>query len=151
MNIIFDLDGTLALVDHRRHFIEHPAKDWDAFYKACIDDIPNRAIDNLLDDLYWSKIHNIQIWSGRSDIVKLLTLEWLMKHSVPYHDLRMRKQGDYTPDEILKESWLDEELKALKERGLETQEILVFDDRDKVVAMWRRRGITCCQVAEGNF
>jgi hypothetical protein len=27
----------------------------------------------------------------------------------------------------------------------------VFDDRDKVVAMWRRNGVACFQVAEGNF
>lgn len=28
---------------------------------------------------------------------------------------------------------------------------MVFDDRDKVVAMWRRQGLTCLQVAPGDF
>jgi len=28
---------------------------------------------------------------------------------------------------------------------------VVFDDRDRVVKMWRENGIRCFQVAEGNF
>jgi len=28
---------------------------------------------------------------------------------------------------------------------------MVFDDRDKVVNMWRENGIPCLQVAPGNF
>jgi hypothetical protein len=28
---------------------------------------------------------------------------------------------------------------------------LVYDDRNKVVAMWKARGITVVQVAEGDF
>lgn len=27
----------------------------------------------------------------------------------------------------------------------------VFDDRQQVVDMWREIGLTCCQVAPGNF
>ena len=27
----------------------------------------------------------------------------------------------------------------------------VFDDRQKVVDMWRKNGLTCFQVADGNF
>ena len=57
----------------------------------------------------------------------------------------MRKENDYSPDNELKESWLKEQLgKGIKIHG-------VFDDRDKVVAMWRRYGITCFQVASGDF
>ena len=29
--------------------------------------------------------------------------------------------------------------------------ICTFDDRDKVVNMWRENGLTCMQVAPGNF
>jgi hypothetical protein len=29
--------------------------------------------------------------------------------------------------------------------------VAVFDDRDKVVNMWRENGLTCMQVAYGNF
>ena len=29
--------------------------------------------------------------------------------------------------------------------------LCVLDDRDQVVRMWRHRGLTCLQVAPGNF
>jgi hypothetical protein len=46
---------------------------------------------------------------------------------------------------VLKKQWLDDELNA-------GEEILcVFDDRDKVVKMWRDNGITCMQVNYGDF
>jgi hypothetical protein len=55
----------------------------------------------------------------------------------------MRPAGDFTKDEILKESWIKE---------YDLSEILcVFDDRSCVVEMWRRQGLTCFQVAPGEF
>ena len=29
--------------------------------------------------------------------------------------------------------------------------VMVFDDRDRVVNMWRRNGVVCAQVAPGDF
>ena len=60
--------------------------------------------------------------------------------------LTMRQEMDYTPDDVLKESWLDNMLVDDRKRL-----VAVFDDRDRVVSMWRRRGITCLQVGAGNF
>ena len=57
----------------------------------------------------------------------------------------MRPIGSNTPDEVLKKQWLDEELNAGEEI------MCVFDDRDKVVKMWRDNGILCMQVNYGNF
>jgi hypothetical protein len=50
------------------------------------------------------------------------------------------------PDDELKESWLNNPEIIDKNRV-----VAVFDDRDKVVKMWRKNGIPCFQVAEGNF
>lgn len=50
-------------------------------------------------------------------------------------NLKMRPIGDSTPDDVLKEKWLDEALKEGKNVEF------VFDDRPKVVRMWRRRGV----------
>ena len=145
MNIIFDLDGTLALVDHRRHYVNKPNPDWDAFYRMCVNDPPNVPIVKLYNELQSNPKNHIEIWSGRSKIVLPQTEAWLIKHNLHYNKLLMREIGDNTPDDQLKESWLDS-LTSIKRFNL-----MVFDDRDKVVAMWRRWGITCCQVAEGNF
>jgi len=49
---IFDLDGTLALVDHRRQILsdKSDSRRWEKFYAACVDDQPNKpVIDTLLE------------------------------------------------------------------------------------------------------
>jgi hypothetical protein len=141
---IFDLDGTLALIEYRRHFVENRRNRWDEFHAACVDDLPNPAIITLAQTL--SLGADILIFSGRSDIVQPQTEDWLKKHDVLYFSLWMRKHGDYTPDDVLKQSWYDT-LSGNDKRRL----VCTFDDRDRVVAMWRRNGVTCCQVAPGDF
>lgn len=149
---IFDLDGTLALIQHRRHFVEGSIKDWPSFFAACVDDLPNLPVIKTLQTL--RKNAEIWVWSARSDEVKRQTIEWLHKHGIfhPYWNpfdapekLLMRKAGDHQPDEKLKATWLSEieppEYKRLT---------AVFDDRDRVVAMWRAAGIPCFQVAQGD-
>ena len=149
---IFDLDGTLALIDHRRPILEdldNPYR-WDHFYEACDKDKPNKPIIFIMNNL---RFLNFEIWifSGRSEVVRGKTLKWLKEHTRfyendPYNKLIMRKKHDYTPDEELKKSWYDNMLVDDKERL-----ICIFDDRDKVVKMWRSLGITCLQVADGDF
>jgi len=185
--IIFDLDGTLALIDHRRYFVDpqedHPdyfrnpcesckdgshhkidpqihkvngkpwKPDWDAFFEACDKDEPNKPIcEVFLAMNYEPYKREIEIWSGRSESVREKTVKWI-EDNIPEFErstyinriLKMRPLGDYTPDDQLKEKWLDEVIA----QGKTVQ--MVFDDRQKVVDMWRRRGITCLQVAQGDF
>jgi hypothetical protein len=58
----------------------------------------------------------------------------------------MRPEGDFTPDEQLKFSWLTEMEPPERNRLIAT-----FDDREKVVKMWREAGVPCFQVAPGAF
>jgi hypothetical protein len=51
-----------------------------------------------------------------------------------------------TPDDVLKRQWFDAMLRDDRERLVAT-----FDDRDRVVKMWRDAGVTCFQVAPGEF
>lgn len=148
---IFDLDGTLALIGHRRHLVEGPKKDWPAFYRACVDDEPNWPVIRCLDALRYTA--QVLIFSGRSDEVQAETVDWLARYTsisaaelVAGRDLTMRKAGDYTPDDVLKEQWLHGMFEQDRKRIA-----AVFDDRDRVVAMWRRNGIPCFQVAPGEF
>ncbi len=146
---IFDLDGTLALTEHRQHLIRGTDKpDWSAFFAACVDDEVNWPVVSVLRGLLDAGA-DVMIWSGRSSEVMEPTREWLRQFLDDNHEgvgLMMRREGDFTPDEVLKEGWLDS-LNEYDRRRL----VCVFDDRDKVVAMWRRRGIVCCQVAPGAF
>ena len=142
--IIFDLDGTLALIDHRRHFVECPREqqNWDAFYEACTNDEPNLPLMRLMSVLHEHYPH-VLIYSGRSSKVMDKTIAWLEFYKVQYDHLRMRVEEDFTPDNELKKKWAEE-------WGI-NRIAMVFDDRAKVVKMWRELGITCLQVAEGNF
>lgn len=155
---IFDLDGTLALIEHRRHFVEGPKKDWPAFFAACVDDKPNMPVIRTLQSLRKSGAE-IWVWSGRSDEVRAETEQWLFDHGVfkevplltwsPFaapEMFRMRKAGDHQMDVALKRGWLSE---------IEPPEYArltaVFDDRASVVKMWRDAGVPCFQVAPGDF
>src|SRR5271154_771357 len=142
MIIAFDLDGTLANIEHRLHFINGKPKDWPAFFRACVDDEPISEMINLQRSLcQW---HEVEIWSGRSNEVWDETVKWLNRNHVIYSKLRMRMAGDYRVDNVVKEAWL---------LALEPSQrpLLAFDDRQQVVDMWRRNGIRCCQVAPGDF
>lgn len=142
MFVIFDLDGTLALIEHRRHHIAGPKKNYDAFFDACWQDAANApAIAALTAFMAYG--HRVEIWSGRSDRVRKQTSDWLYQNGVPPSFLtRMRRDGDYTKDFILKEQWLHES---------DPRPDLIFDDRQSVVDMWRRNGVPCFQVAPGDF
>ena len=92
--------------------------------------------------------HPVIMFSGRSDATQDATEGWLDKFNVPFDKLVMRPSGGkfkFTADDVLKQMWLDE----LKAAGHEV--MCTFDDRDKVVQMWRDNGITCFQVAPGDF
>lgn len=145
---IFDLDGTLALIDHRRYLID--SGNWTTFYSECINDLPNQPVINTMESLMASGAE-AWIFSGRSDEVREETINWLEKYTIFSRDilqthLVMRQAGDYTPDDVLKKQFLDNMLLDDRKRL-----VAVFDDREKVVQMWRSEGIACFQVAPGEF
>lgn len=141
---LFDVDGTLADITHRLHHIENQPKDWDAFFAACPRDKPIGHICNLARAL--SGHAPIVLVSGRSDAVRTETDYWIkVCAQIGFADLYMRKAGDHRPDDIVKGELLDQILDA------GWKPLMAFDDRDRVVKMWRKRGIPCAQVADGDF
>lgn len=151
-HIICDIDGTVAEISHRLHFIQGKKKYYDAFFQACVGDEPIFPIINLLAALSFCG-YSIIFVSGRSDIVREQTIEWLNRFlTFKNYRLIMRRAGDTRPDEIVKEEMLLEIKNGFIREGFFNNKIvLVLDDRKKVVDMWRRNGLTCLQVAEGNF
>jgi len=140
---IFDIDGTLADLSHRLHYIQQTPKDYTAFYAACVDDKPIKHMCDL--NHFLAHHEEIVLVSGRSDQVRSETVLWLGQYGVVWSGLYMRKVGDHRPDHLVKA----ELLYQLRADGFEP--VMVFDDRDTVVAMWRARGIPCAQVAAGGF
>lgn len=151
---IFDLDGTLANIEHRLYFIENGRNDWRSFYRACGSDEPIPAAITTLQCLQRSRAE-IWIWTGRSDEVRRDTEEWLVQNGIwrsrlnPFRApeaLLMRRAGDHRPDVEVKREWLSM-LEPPEHRRLTA----VFEDRKSVVQMWRATGVPCFQVAPGEF
>jgi FMN phosphatase YigB (HAD superfamily) len=165
--VIFDIDGTLANNDHRKHFVEPSGawdpttkfkKDWDSFLSAeqITKDTPFPHVVDIAE-AFACKEHEILFVTGREERVRDATRIWLHTHVTDrwnqwsflstYIDeqLYMRKTGDYRPDHVVKSELADQ----IIAKGYEIY--MVFDDRDAVVKMWRARGIPCMQVAPGDF
>ena len=147
--IIFDLDGTLALIDKRREVSTKPngKLDWGKFFNSTnikLDE-PNLPVIKMAQ-LFSEQGFNIVILSGRSNKTETATRSWLSENKVPFNKLIMRNSetDHFTPDWVLKKNMLDENLDI-------NDVFLVVDDRDRVVKLWRSLGLTTFQVAEGNF
>ncbi|MCA9911832.1 MAG: polynucleotide kinase [Anaerolineae bacterium] len=138
--IIVDLDGTLSDCTHRRHLAQE--KNWKAFYEALVDDPVNEPVRNTVEAL--AESYAVLLVSGRPLDYLHHTLVWLDEKAISHDELHMRKSGDNRDDTIVKREILAELRKKY-------DIVMAFDDRDRVVKMWRDEGIPCFQVAEGNF
>jgi len=141
MKVIFDLDGTIADISHRVHFVRGGNKDWDSFFAGCTGDVPNWPVVRALE-AHIAAGHSVEIWSARSDIARYETEAWLeIAAGIPAGILtRMRSAGDNTPDVVLKRYWLNQLHESERPD-------IVYDDRQRVVDMWREEDIACFQVA----
>src|SRR5580658_5088706 len=73
--------------------------------------------------------------SGRSEISRAITVEWLRQYRVPYHVLYMRKANDHREDNVVKSELLNNitsDNPTLTVGG-------AFEDRQQVVDMYRAR------------
>ncbi|PCI59311.1 MAG: hypothetical protein COB37_11745 [Kordiimonadales bacterium] len=142
MFVVFDLDGTLADHSHRHHHVMEEPQNWDAFFAECPADAPHPQVIAALH-AHQKSGHRVEIWSGRSAVVKTETRQWLSKHGINPDLLKhMRPVDDLTADDTLKENWL---------RAATPRPDAVYEDRTLVVDMFRRNGIACFQVAPGDY
>lgn len=137
---IVDVDGTIALRGDR--------SPYDMTRVG--EDRPHTAIVELVDALCLYNDHgdrrDIIYVSGRNEAARGDTEQWINDNLAcrPNH-LFMRPDGDSRSDEIIKAEILDRHI-------LPTWDVVgVIDDRNRVVDMWRSKGLTCLQVAPGDF
>ena len=149
-NLIIDLDGTIADIEHRLHFVTGGSKkDWDNFFEACTDDLPKIKVIEFIKALCPQKNAllplKIHIMSGRSESVRIKTVSWLALHIPLPYTLSMRRISDYRQDSIVNQE-------MAKQLNLDPSNTLcVIDDRKSVVDMWRSDGFLCLQVEDHDF
>lgn len=131
---IFDMDGTLALLNGRNPY--------DA--SSCGSDLVNEPVRICLEK-FQRNSYMIIIVSGRKSEHRKETEDWLRNHKIYYDYLYMRAEEDNRDDRIVKKEIYDEHIRG------KYNVFAVWDDRNKVVDMWRKLGLTCFQVAPGNF
>lgn len=205
--VIFDIDGTLADISHRRHYVDRsdirkgdtvkflvrciedaleetgfhklpshrkgrvvsgPNKmdlyqisidgrvwnvhdnlfkkvvNWDAFKVGIMKDTPNHPVCEVCSAMK-TRGSKIVLCSGRDESQREQTEAWLREWGILHDALYMRPENDFRPDVEIK----SEALVQIRQDGFKPY--LVFDDRSRLVEMWRAAGLVCCQVAEGNF
>lgn len=140
--VIFDIDGTLADVSERIHYLKNKPKNWDAFFEGMAQDKAIRSMVRLCNLLYSSGIQII-LCSGRNEGYHAETVTWLAQQGVHYHDLLLRKEKDRRSDGVVKR-----ELLATIDKS---KVLFVVEDRSRVVEMWRSEGLVCLQCAPGEF
>ena len=137
--VIFDLDGTLALIDHRFHHIRGPEKDWSAFFRECDKDEPFETVLAVARAL---QLNGYKLWvvSGREEVARARTLAWLEALHINPEALLLRPAGNHAPEAKLKTDWI---------RGghLPLERVMcVFEDRRSAIDVWCAANLTCFQV-----
>lgn len=133
--VMCDIDGTLALRGDRGAYD----------FTRCEEDLLNVSVRGALRSFRGADGDVIVLLSGRGEEHRSQTEAWLRAHEVPYDELWMRAAGDHRRDDVVKAELFDRHVRhrfAVR---------VSLDDRDRVVAVWRRMGLPTWQVNYGNF
>jgi len=130
--ILVDIDGTLAHMQGRSPY------DPTLYHTDTVDEV----VRDLLR-VHWGD--TIIVFSARDDTYQEVTEDWLSEHAIPYHDIYLRPAGDTRNDAIVKDEMFEQHIAG------KYNVRFVLDDRDRVVQMWRAKGLKALQVADGNF
>lgn len=146
--IIVDIDGTIALRDGRSPF------DYEKVYTDKVD----HRMAHLLKRIIGDCDYEVFFVTGREDIgnCRQKTSDWLNDNIYPLqgHDgflpvdnwkLFMRGEGDHRSDEITKKEIYENHIAPWYDV------VCVFEDRNRVVKMWRDLGLLVAQVYDGDF
>lgn len=141
---IFDMDGTLCNSDHRAHFLANDKKDWAGWFRDMGEDPVH---EDIADFYNYAVERNIPVFicTGRDEGYRSVSQFWLDKNGINVDGLFMRRAGDRRDDSVIKKEMLEQ----LRIAGFNP--VMVFEDRDRVVKMWRENGVRCMQVANGDF
>jgi broad specificity polyphosphatase/5'/3'-nucleotidase SurE len=151
--IVFDIDGTIANTEHRKHWVSSKPKNWAAWNAGMANDTVHEDIKFIWDALTFLNVNHpkyedkiIRLFcSGRGEETREVTERWLRDNDFYWDKLYMRAEKDYRKDSIVKVELLEQ---IRKDWG---EPFLWFDDRSSVVQAIRAQGVRVLQVCEGNF
>lgn len=143
MAIIVDIDGTLAhMGDKRKPY------DW---HKVGLDEV-DAGVAHLVDAIKMMDYAKIFLFSGRDEVCRPETEEWLERHDIEYDYLYMRRtnhvdeKGGQVKDTLVKAEMLERYILG------QYNVLFVVDDRPSVCRMWRDEfGLRVLQVGDPHY
>ena len=132
MILFVDLDGTLSDDRWRRDAIP----DWDAYHAGIPNDSPRETVAQFL--LLTSHCFDqVVILTGRPARFRGETIEWMKANSIPYDDILMRPNDDFSSNADVKLVLARE---CLREHALRDCEAIFIDNNQKVADLLRTEG-----------
>jgi FMN phosphatase YigB (HAD superfamily) len=130
---VFDIDGVVADVRHRVHFVERWPQDWGRFFA-------DAAADSLspvgADWAHRAAAEHDLVWlTGRPEWLRAVTVDWLERHGLPPGPLLMRGNQDYRPAREYK-------VTELRKVAAEHDIVVFVDDDPDVVQAAAKAGFT---------
>jgi len=151
MDIICDIDGTIADNTHRLFLVLNDPKDWEQYHRRCSEDVPMVPMLDLVRSLHHAG-HRIVFSTGRPELtdegadVRTQTEIWLKMNLYAHLDytdvLFMRPQHDRRPDFQVKVDNL------AKIKGAGYNPTMILDDRERCLDMYKDQGIFCLRVGD---
>ena len=138
---VVDIDGVLADVNHRLHYVAKRPKDWDAFFAAASKDplLPEGlAVARELAERY-----DLTYLSGRPERCRRDTEQWFVANGIPPGELLLRRPNDRRPARITK-------VEILKRIAATRRIALLVDDDFEVCSAARSAGFTVLEATWGK-
>lgn len=130
---VFDIDGVLADVRHRLHYLDERPKNWSRFFAAAVDDPVLEEGRRALAEAAEAGSTIVYV-TGRPQRWRRDTLAWLAQHRMPVSPLHMRPNHDRRPARFYK-------AEVIGKIARDDRVVAVIDDDDKVVHHLRQLGL----------
>lgn len=132
--VVFDIDGVVADVHHRLHYLQSRPKNWGAFFGSMAEDVPLpegvRRVAEAMD-----AGSEVRYLTGRPERYRSVTEEWIEAHAHPA-PLTMRPNSDRRPARV----WKASVLVGWRRSGAMIDRVV--DDDPQVVSELRALGFT---------
>jgi hypothetical protein len=141
MDLIVDLDGTVADCDWRLHHIKNKPKNWKAFFAGISQDQSIEPLAEIIANLYFNSLCRVIYCTGRPENFRPETERWIEIHlGGDCSHLYMRPAGDHRPDYVTKRDLLYK----MREDGFAPT--MAIDDKPEVCEMFKNEGLLVLQV-----
>lgn len=132
--VVVDMDSTLCFNTTKRPWYGEGAAE------GMINDVPNGGVCDIIFEL--QKSYPIILATGRDTSQEEVTKQWLLDHEINVSEFYFRKEGDYRKGVEVKREQIEN---IMKNYNI----LVVFDDCEPIVQMYRDMGLTVLQPNKG--